>query len=87
MFEWNDDQRFYAMHHPFTFESGPGAVRANELVINGVGGSIRYQERKIIQCVEKRHSFGSLFAGLDSIRFPEEILLRDVIDPSEWNFR
>jgi aspartyl-tRNA synthetase len=56
LFEWSeDDQRFYAMHHPFTspkpedihlLDSDPGAVRANayDMVINGVevgGGSIR----------------------------------------------
>ena len=56
LFEWSEeDQRFYAMHHPFTspkpediplLDSNPGAVRANayDMVINGVevgGGSIR----------------------------------------------
>ncbi len=56
MFEWNDDdQRFYAMHHPFTSPhpgdlerllSDPASVRARayDVVLNGVelgGGSIR----------------------------------------------
>jgi aspartyl-tRNA synthetase len=59
LLEWNEgDQRFYAMHHPFTspkpgdvdrMESDPGSVRANayDLVINGVeigGGSIRIHD-------------------------------------------
>ncbi|MDR1258184.1 MAG: aspartate--tRNA ligase [Tannerellaceae bacterium] len=59
LFEWSEeDQRYYAMHHPFTsprpedihlLDSNPGAVRANayDMIINGVeigGGSIRIHE-------------------------------------------
>lgn len=62
LLEWNDDeQRFFAMHHPFTapkkedeplFDSDPGAMRANayDFVINGVeigGGSIRIFEPEL----------------------------------------
>lgn len=62
LFEWSeDDQRFYAMHHPFTspkpediplLDTDPGAVRANayDMVINGVevgGGSIRIHDSKL----------------------------------------
>lgn len=63
LLEWNEeDQRFYAMHHPFTapnhedypekLHSNPKEVRANayDLVINGTevgGGSIRIHDRKI----------------------------------------
>ncbi len=62
LFEWNaDDQRFYAMHHPFTspkpedihlLDTDPGAVRANayDMVINGVevgGGSIRIHDSEL----------------------------------------
>ncbi len=64
LFEWSEeDQRFYAMHHPFTsprledvplLDSNPGAVRANayDMVINGVevgGGSIRIHDSKLQQ--------------------------------------
>ena len=64
LFEWSEeDQRFYAMHHPFTsprledvplLDSDPGAVRANayDMVINGVevgGGSIRIYDSKLQQ--------------------------------------
>lgn len=59
LLEWSEeDQRFYAVHHPFTspkpediplLETNPGAVRANayDMVINGVevgGGSIRIHD-------------------------------------------
>ena len=62
LFEWSEeDQRFYAMHHPFTspkpediplLDSDTGAVRANayDMVINGVevgGGSIRIHRRDV----------------------------------------
>ncbi|MDO4191570.1 MAG: aspartate--tRNA ligase [Bacteroidales bacterium] len=62
LFEWSEeDNRFYAMHHPFTspkledvplLDSDPGAVRANayDMVINGVevgGGSIRIHDSKL----------------------------------------
>ena len=62
LLEWNEeDQRFHAMHHPFTspkpedlalLESDPGKVHANayDLVINGVeigGGSIRIHDRDL----------------------------------------
>ncbi len=62
LFEWSeDDQRFYAMHHPFTspnpedislLDTDPGAVRANayDMVINGVevgGGSIRIHDSQL----------------------------------------
>ena len=62
LFEWSEeDQRFYAMHHPFTspkpediplLDSDPGAVRANayDMVINGVevgGGSIRIYDSEL----------------------------------------
>ena len=62
LFEWSEeDQRFYAMHHPFTspkpediplLDSDTGAVRAKayDMVINGVevgGGSIRIHDSKL----------------------------------------
>ena len=62
LFEWSEeDQRFYAMHHPFTspkpediplLDTDPGAVRANayDMVINGVevgGGSIRIYDSEL----------------------------------------
>ena len=60
--EWSEeDQRFYAMHHPFTspnpddiplLDTDPGRVRANayDMVINGVevgGGSIRIHDSQL----------------------------------------
>ena len=62
LFEWSqEDQRFYAMHHPFTspkpediplLDTDPGAVHANayDMVINGVevgGGSIRIHDSQL----------------------------------------
>lgn len=62
LFEWSEeDQRFYAMHHPFTspkpediplLDTDPGTVRANayDMVINGVevgGGSIRIHDSRL----------------------------------------
>ncbi len=62
LFEWvEEEQRFYAMHHPFTspkledvqyLDSDPGKVRANayDLAMNGVelgGGSIRIFDSKL----------------------------------------
>ncbi len=62
LFEWNEeDNRFYAMHHPFTspkledvqyLDSDPGRVRANayDLAMNGVelgGGSIRIHDSEL----------------------------------------
>lgn len=64
LFEWSEeDQRFYAMHHPFTspkpediqlLDTDPRAVRANayDMVINGVevgGGSIRIHDSELQQ--------------------------------------
>jgi len=62
LLEWDEeDQRYYAMHHPFTspkdedvelFEKNPGKMRANayDFVINGVeigGGSIRIHNQEL----------------------------------------
>lgn len=62
LFEWSEeDQRLYAMHHPFTspkpedislLDTDPAAVRANayDMVINGVevgGGSIRIYDSEL----------------------------------------
>ena len=62
LLEWSDeDERFYAMHHPFTapmdedieyIESDPGRVRARayDIVLNGVelgGGSIRINNSEL----------------------------------------
>ena len=62
LFEWSEEeQRFMAMHHPFTspkaedadkIETDPGAVNANayDMVMNGVelgGGSIRIHNRDL----------------------------------------
>jgi len=62
LLEWSEeDQRFYAMHHPFTapksedialLDTNPGAVRANayDCVVNGVelgGGSIRIHDDQL----------------------------------------
>ena len=62
LFEWSEeDQRFYAMHHPFTspnpddiplLDTDTGRVRANayDMVINGVevgGGSIRIHDSQL----------------------------------------
>jgi aspartyl-tRNA synthetase len=68
MFEWSEeDQRYYAMHHPFTaprdedvdrLESEPTACRAKayDLVLNGTelaGGSIRIHRADVQQKVFK----------------------------------
>lgn len=72
LFEWSEeDQRFYAMHHPFTspkledvpmLDTDPGAVRANayDMVINGVevgGGSIRIHDSELQQKMFKLLGF------------------------------
>ena len=64
LLEWDDDeQRYFAMHHPFTspkkedmdlFDKDPGKMRANayDFVINGVeigGGSIRIFDAELQQ--------------------------------------
>ena len=64
LLEWSEeDERFYAMHHPFTspkpediplLDTDPGSVRANayDMVINGVevgGGSIRIHDSQLQQ--------------------------------------
>ena len=73
LLEWDeDDQRFFAMHHPFTapreedallVESDPGAARARayDVVMDGIelgGGSIRIHDPKLQQ-----HMFTAL--GID----------------------
>ncbi len=72
LFEWSEeDQRFYAMHHPFTspkpedidlLDTDTGAVRANayDMVINGVevgGGSIRIHDSELQQKMFKLLGF------------------------------
>lgn len=72
LFEWSEeDNRFYAMHHPFTspkledvalLDTNPGAVRANayDMVINGVevgGGSIRIHDSELQQKMFKLLGF------------------------------
>ena len=61
LLEWSDEERFVAMHHPFTMpmdedwhliDSDPGAVRAKayDIVLNGVelgGGSVRIHQNDI----------------------------------------
>ncbi|MEN6625936.1 MAG: aspartate--tRNA ligase [Candidatus Sumerlaeia bacterium] len=73
LLEWNDeDNRFYAMHHPFTMpnpedwdklESDPGAVRsvAYDLALNGEeigGGSIRIHRRDLQERVFRALGIG-----------------------------
>ena len=73
LLEWHpDDQRWYAMHHPFTspreedlryLESDPGRVkaRAYDVVLNGMelgGGSIRIHRRDIQSRVFARLGIG-----------------------------
>ena len=72
LFEWSEeDNRFYAMHHPFTspkpedidlLDTNPGAVRANayDMIINGVevgGGSIRIHDNELQQKMFKLLGF------------------------------
>lgn len=72
LLDWNEeDQRFAAMHHPFTspkeedlelFETDPGKVRAKayDMVINGVevgGGSIRIHDQKLQRLMFKNLGF------------------------------
>ena len=95
LFEWNeDDQRFYAMHHPFTspnpddiplLDTDPGAVRANayDMVINGVevgGGSIRIHDSQLQDKMFKLHRRKSARA----IRFLDECV--QVRSASSWRF-
>jgi len=70
--DWNkEDQRWVAMHHPFTspkgeditlLETEPEKVRANayDMVINGVelgGGSIRIHDKKLQKLIFKTLGF------------------------------
>lgn len=72
LLEWSEeDQRYYAMHHPFTspkpedihlLDSKPGEVRANayDMIINGVevgGGSIRIHDNELQQKMFKLLGF------------------------------
>jgi aspartyl-tRNA synthetase len=72
LLEWDkDQQRFHAMHHPFTspksddiakLENDPSAVRANayDLVLNGNeigGGSIRIHDKKLQKLMFKHLGF------------------------------
>jgi len=72
LLEWDEDnQRFHAMHHPFTspqrediplLDTTPGEVRANayDMVINGVevgGGSIRIHDRPTQELMFKHLGF------------------------------
>ena len=92
LFEWNeDDQRFYAMHHPFTspnpddiplLDTDPGAVRANayDMVINGVevgGGSIRIHDSQLQDKMFKLLGFTEEIR--DCIAFPKNNSGRDVM--------
>jgi aspartyl-tRNA synthetase len=72
MFEWDEKDEWYALHHPFTspkdedlprLESDPGSVlsRAYDMVINGSevgGGSIRIHRQEIQQKVFKLLGIG-----------------------------
>ncbi|MDR0429291.1 MAG: aspartate--tRNA ligase [Tannerellaceae bacterium] len=72
LLEWSEeDQRYYAMHHPFTspkpedfhlLDTNPGEVRANayDMIINGVevgGGSIRIHDNELQQKMFKLLGF------------------------------